>query len=68
MLVQLTKDKHEHNWRSTNQAIGQWCPNRGPRSNFHWKENLTVQSFKIIFIEIINSVACEGFLKDKCGP
>jgi len=30
----------------------------GPQSNFHWKENLTLESFKRIFIEIINS----------CGP
>ena len=30
----------------------------GPRSNLHWKENLTLWAFKRIFIEIINS----------CGP
>ena len=48
-------------------SAGQWYSNRGPRSNFHWKENLTLQSFKRIFIEIINSCGREGFLKDKCG-
>jgi len=35
--------------RSITITLDQWCSNRGPRSNFHWKENFTFESFKRIF-------------------
>ena len=45
----------------------------GPRSNFHWKNKLTLQLFRREFLRefllrLLILVARKGFLKDKCGP
>jgi len=59
--------KHSHYILQNKNRIRQWCTNRGPRSYFHWKENLTLQSFfREFLLRLFIIVARGGFVKDKC--
>jgi len=42
MVTNCSGERSFSRFKITKNELKQWCWNRGPLSNFHWKENLTL--------------------------